>query len=72
MSLAQNVIFWHMALTKTNVSITVNNAVLEASKRGAALECRSFSSLVEFLLWQHCQTKNYFRARTKAKASRKA
>jgi len=58
--------------SKTNSSVTIDPVVMKAGKRRAKIECRSFSSLVEYLLWKHCHESGDFRDRAKDKASRKA
>lgn len=58
--------------TKTNTSATIDTHILKAAKRRAKLECRSFSSLMEFVLWKYCADHGDFRDRAKDKASRKA
>lgn len=57
---------------KTNTSMTIDSFVLKAARRRAEIERRSVSSLIEFLLWKHCQAQGDFRDLTKAKASRRA
>lgn len=57
---------------KTNSSITIDPLILKAAKRRAKIECRSFSSLCEFVLWKYCADHGDFRDRAKDKASRKA
>lgn len=56
---------------KTNTSLTIDPLILKAAKRRAKTECRSFSSLCEFVLWRYCHDAGDFRDRAKAKASRK-
>lgn len=57
--------------TKTNTSATIDTFILKTAKKRAKLECRSFSSLMEFALWKYCADHGDFRDRAKDKALRK-